>query len=324
MAYCNKISRRDALKAGAASAAALTLKGPDSHTAISCNGHTMTIIDSHHHFLETSEEELSAEMKKAPPLERPYLPGYFKKEIDTVGIDYTVLVQAFQQSSEGNRRLFYLARKADYVAGVVAWGDLMNPDELERQIEGFEKEPKFAGIRHLVPLERDDGWIARDAVIESLRILAERNIPYDMIIRPRHYPSVIKVLNAVPELDMVIDHIGQPDIVHGDPTIWNEFMVEIARGPNVYCKLSGMVFEADVKNWKIDDLQPYADHVIERFGFNRLMYGSDWPVCLKVTTYQCWWVTINNMLSGIGLKNYARVFRGNAASFYKLKIPRAN
>ncbi len=324
MACSKKISRRELLKAGAASAAALTLNTPGSHAAVTYKERTMTIIDSHHHFWKMREDRLSAEIKEAPPLERPYLPGYFKNELATVGTDYTVLVQAFPQTSEGNRWLFDIAEKADYVAGVVAWGDMMNPAELERQLEGLVKEPKFAGIRHRVESEPDDEWIARDAVIESLRILAERHISYDMLVFPRQLPSVIKVLNAVPDLDMVIDHIGKPDIAHGGSPIWNELMVEIALRPNVYCKLSGMVSEADVKNWKIDDLQPYADLIIEWFGFNRLMYGSDWPVCLGAATYQRVWKSFNRMLSGIGPENYARVFGGNTESFYKLKIPRAN
>ena len=321
MTYCNKLSRREMLKAGAVSAAALSLHTPNAPAENRDNGQTIPVIDSHHHFWPVREDKLSAGMKQSPPQERPYLPDYFRRELDAVGVDYTVLVQV-THTLEGNDWYFDFAKNTDYVAGVVAWGDLMNPDGLEKQLAGLEKEPKFAGIRHIVERE-PDGWIAQAPVIESLRILAARHIPYDMLVYPRQLPAVIKVLDAVPDLDMVINHIAKPDIANGGSPIWNELIPEIASRPNVYCKLSGLVSEADKENWTVDDLRPYADLVIEWFGLDRLMFGSNWPVCLRGATYVRVWNAANTLLSGIDADEHAGVFGGNAAAFYKLKIPAA-
>ena len=280
----------------------------------------MVIVDSHQHFWNPAQLDLPAPPPGFEPLDRAFLPGDLEPELHRAGVDVTVLVQGYPQTKACNRWLFQRAEESSFVAGVVAWVDLECPDSLVRNLEELEAQPKFVGIRHIVQGEPALDWIVQDTVLASLGELARRNIPYDMVVKPQHLPSVLKVLEKIPELAVVINHIAKPDIAHGGSPHWADHLAEIARWPQVYCKLSGLATEADWKCWRPSDLKPYVESVFEWFGFDRVMYGSDWPVCLLAASYQRTWDALNDLLADVGEENYGKVFGKNASRFYRLNL----
>ena len=279
------------------------------------------VIDSHQHFWDSSEMGWPISMPpESAVLLKSYKPNDLYKELTSFGVDYTVYVQCPPQNTGANRWMFDHANSNDFVAGVVAWGDLQNPDDMKRTLDELELEPKFVGIRHIVEDEPNVDWIIQPKVLESLRELARRKIPYDMLVKPPHLKNVLKVIDKVSELKMVIDHIAKPEIAKGKTSPWQEDMAKIAQYPNVYCKLSGMNTEADWKSWKPADIAPYVHKVIDMFGYDRVMYGSDWPVCRLAGEYEDVWSTINQVLSNISDGQRQRVLGANAIRFYNLKI----
>jgi len=297
----------------------------------------MVVVDSHQHFWNPAELPLGLPSPAAEiaVFTRAYLPADLQPEIESVGVDYTVIVQAPPQDDTCNRWMFSRANETPFVAGVVAWADLMDPAAIGSALDELQKEPKFAGIRHIVENEPGVDWILQRPVIESLGELARRGVTYDMVAKPSHLANVLKVMEAVPNLRMVVDHIAKPNIAAGGFRLrgrrspatadegasgWSEHLAAIAEYPQVYCKLSGMITEADWANWKPSDLAPYVHRVIGLFGWERVMFGSDWPVCLLAGTYRRVWDAINEILAGIDESQRARVFGANAVKFYGLKL----
>ena len=279
-----------------------------------------TVVDSHQHFWDRAVLHVPPPSAGEEVLTGPFLPADLRPELVKAGVNRTVLVQGFPQTQEGNRWLFVQANATDYIAGVVAWMDLQGPSHAGATLDQLRKEPKFVGIRHIVEEEPDVDWIVRPPVLESLRELARRNVRFDMLARPRHLSNVLKVLDRVPDLRMVVDHIAKPEIARGGTPGWKEHMTAIAQRPRVYCKLSGMITEANRRQWKPADLKPYVQHVTAAFGWDRVMYGSDWPVCLLAGSYQQVWQAIHEALGNITSAQRDQVFGANAVRFYGLKI----
>jgi L-fuconolactonase len=219
--------------------------------------------------------------------------------------------------------MFSLGRETGFVAGIVAWADLQSPEKLSHSLDKLEKEPKFVGIRHILEDEPDVNWIVGEEVLESLRELARRKIPYDMLARPPHLKNVLRVIEQIPELPVVIDHIAKPSIAEGSDPLWQEHIAAIADHSGVYCKLSGLVTEASWDRWSTEGLRPFANHALEFFGTDRVMYGSDWPVCLLAAdSYQQVWNTANELLKDLSQEDQDRVLGGNAIEFYNLGTQR--
>lgn len=280
------------------------------------------IIDSHHHFWDPAKLKLPAPPPEAALLAHAYLPAHLRPQLQAVGVNSTVLVQAYPQTHQCNRWLFDQANSSDFVLGVVAWADLLDPTALPDALDALIKEPKFVGLRHIVEDEPDLNWILQPPVLQSLKILADRGIPFDMLVKPPHLKNVLKILDKLPNLRMVIDHIAKPNIANGGSDGWDENITAIARNKNVYCKLSGMITEADWKNWKPSDLTPYVQHVISVFGWDRVMFGSDWPVCLLAGQYQQVFDALNEAFGKITQAQRDMVFADNAIRFYGLKTSR--
>ena len=281
----------------------------------------MISVDSHQHFWDPAQLSMPEFPSEAQMLRRAFLPDELAKEMASSGVDYSVCVQAYPQSDDGNRWLFDRANDCSYVAGVVAWLDLTKPSQVNSAIDLLKREPKFVGIRHIVEDEPDLNWIVRENVLDSLKELARRGVPYDMLVRPVHLKNALRVLDEVTDLHVVIDHIAKPEIAAGGSRGWAEDMAAIAQHPGVRCKLSGMTTEANRRTWCVSDISPYVETVIGQFGFERVMFGSDWPVCLLAGGYGRAWDAINDMLSGITSEEREMVFGRTAALFYRLKIP---
>jgi L-fuconolactonase len=283
------------------------------------SGAETMVIDSHQHFWDRVALRLPPPPPEASVLSPAFLPAELQREIRKVGVNRTVLVQGYPQNPEANRWYFGQANATEYICGVVAWMDLQDPARASLTLEELIKEPKFVGIRHIVEDEPDINWILRGPVLESLAVLARRHVPFDMLVKPKHLENVLKVLDRVPDLPMVIDHIAKPNIAGGGSPGWAEHLAGIAQYPRVYCKLSGMVTEADLHKWKASDLTPYVTHVIKVFGWERVMFGSDWPVCLLAASYQQVWQAIHEALGQIDGDQRNKIFGANAIRFYRLK-----
>ena len=274
-------------------------------------------IDSHQHYWKVNRGDYHWMTPSVPVLCRDYLPSDLRPLLQQHGIDRTILVQAAQTADETDF-LLDLAAREPTVAGVVGWLDLDSPG-FPQEFENRRKHPSFVGIRPMLQDIADDRWILRPQVMASLRILAEADFPFDFCIYPRHLPSVIQVLEAVPGLRATIDHLSKPEIRAHNLHPWKSLIAEVARHRNVFCKLSGMITEADHERWSVPDLQPYVDHAMECFGPDRVMFGSDWPVCLKAGSYHQVIHALRELLSPAWIEAAEqKIFGLNALRFYKL------
>jgi len=275
------------------------------------------VVDAHQHFWDPGR--YSYPWMDAPglePLRRSYLPEDLEPILHEAGVNQTVLVQA-QSSLNETRWFLELAEANDFIAGVVGWVDLTARD-LGAVLDELIKHPKFKGVRHQAENEPSDAWLNRDDVLRGFKELARRGLTYDLLVKPKHLKYVPVVAERVPELRMVVDHIAKPFIAARQFEPWAADIAAAACIPGVYCKLSGMITEAELRYWKPADLKPYIDHVIEHFGLERVMFGSDWPVCTLAGSYQQVFDALSENLKGISRAERARVFGGNARTFYRL------
>jgi L-fuconolactonase len=277
-------------------------------------------IDAHQHFWQFSQP-FNYDWLKAPqhaPICRDYLPGDLKPHLDNTGVDRSVLVQT-QHNLEENRWALKLAQENDFIAGVVGWVDLAS-EQCEEQLLEFKDEPKFVGIRHITQDEPRDDFIIRPEVIRGLKVLEKQNVPFDLLFYVKHLRHVTALAKELPELPMVIDHLAKPRIKDHATGDWIDNFRAAAKYPNIWCKLSGMVTEADWTSWKPEDLKPYVEAALESFGPNRLMYGSDWPVCELAASYEEVHAALVEVLGPISDSERDAIFGGTAAKFYQLQL----
>ena len=277
-------------------------------------------IDAHQHFWQLSRP-FQYGWLDAPPLariKRDYLPEHLDPLIRAEGINHTVFVQT-QHDVEENRWVLDLAARHPFVAGVVGWVDLAS-DDCERQVLEFRADPKFVGVRHVVQDEPDDDFLVREPILRGLRVLERHGVPFDLLLYVKHLRHVPTLARALPDLPMVIDHLAKPRIKDHAVDDWLPAFRAAASFPNVLCKLSGMVTEADWGRWTVDDLRPYVQFALESFGPARLMFGSDWPVCELAATYGQARQALVEALGPISEAERSAIFGGTAARFYGLRI----
>jgi len=278
------------------------------------------IVDAHHHFWRVDRGDyhwMSPGM--GLPLYRDYLPRDLAPLLRRAGVDKTIVVQAARTEDE-TAFLLALAEEADFVAGVVGWLDMEDP-AFAKKLDALIANPKFVGLRPMLQDLADDAYILRPSVISSLHVIAERGIAFDVLTYPRHLRNVAKALESVPDLRAVIDHISKPSISSGAVDGWSSDLQRVADFPNVFCKLSGMITEADHDKWQPRDLKPYVDHAMLSFGVDRLMFGSDWPVCLLAGSYAEALNALRTVLDPqLSKDQQAAVYGLNAVRFYQLSI----
>jgi L-fuconolactonase len=270
------------------------------------------IVDSHQHFWQVGRFDYPWMRSEVEVLYRDYLPEELEPVLRANSVESTVLVQASNSLAE-SRWLLELADKHPFIAGVVGWVDLAHP-EVDRQLDELVSD-KFKGVRHLVESEPDDEWLLRPAVINGLRRLAARNLTYDLLIHPRHLGYAERLVKEVPSLNFVIDHMAKPAIAKGEFESWAKQLEPFKDLQNVYCKMSGLVTEANWSSWTTGDLRPYVDHALSVFGTDRLMFGSDHPVCLLAGSYDRVLDAFQELI-----KESDKIFRDNAAKFYSLRL----
>jgi L-fuconolactonase len=274
------------------------------------------IIDAHHHFWNYSPQEygwISDEMKV---LRRDFGPDDLRREAAAAGVDGVVSVQA-RQTVEETRWLLELAGANDFIRGVVGWVPLVSP-EVARDLERFASHPKLKGVRHVLQDEPDDDYALRDDFNRGIGELKRFNLRYDILIYERQLPQAIRLVDRHPEQVFVLDHVAKPRIKAGAISPWRENIKELARRGNVFCKVSGMATEADWQQWTPAQLRPYFDAALEAFGPRRLMFGSDWPVCLLACDYARWVTTVRDFAAELSDAERARLFGGTATEAYGL------
>jgi L-fuconolactonase len=255
-------------------------------------------------------------MDPTMPIAKDFLPGHLEPLLDRNSIDRTVLVQAADDEAE-NEFFFNLAEKHAFIAGVVIWLN-MDDDQFEERLVHYRHHPKFAGIRPMIESIPDDRWMLKPRVKKAFAVLEANDICFDFLTRPQHLPHALEILAEFPKLRAVIDHISKPCIKDGVLQPWSDLMEQVAAHRNVYCKLSGMITEADHKRWKPSDLTPYISHIVRIFGADRLMFGSDWPVCILAGAYDEVLNALKSNLNNLTDQQTDNIFGGTAARFYRI------
>ena len=276
----------------------------------------MIIIDSHQHFWIYEAEKhawLDDDMKV---IRRNFLPEDLKIVYEENNISGCVAVQADQTLAETDF-LLDLTEKNDFIKGVVGWVDLRasNIDEVLKQ---YSKFPKLKGFRHVVQVEADHNFMLRPDFVNGIAALEKYNFTYDILIFPHQLGAALELVRYFPNQKFVIDHIAKPYLKDGFYDGWATLMKAIGEHKNVYCKLSGMTTEADYNNWTPEQIKPYMQLVLEAFGANRILFGSDWPVCLVAGNYTKTKELVTNFIAKLSSEEQAAIMGGNAMQFYNL------
>ena len=273
-------------------------------------------IDAHHHLWRYTPAEYGWIDDDMARLRRDFLPPDLIAEMATAGIDGTIAVQA-RQTMEETHWLLDLADANDAIRGVVGWADIAG-EEFPGAMEAFDGRVKLKGLRHVIQGEKDEHFILREDFNSGIRTLLGSGLVYEILIYERHLADTICFVDQHPEQPFVLDHIAKPLISGGVMEPWATRMRELGQRENVWCKVSGMVTEADWKAWSLDSLKPYLDAVVEAFGPRRLMAGSDWPVCLVASGYARWFEVLRQYFAGFSEAERAAVFGGTAVEVYGL------
>lgn len=278
----------------------------------------MMKIDAHQHFWRYDAAQYPW-IPAGSPLHRDWLPADLAKLQAPLGFDGSVAVQA-RQGIEESDWLLGLADADPRVKAVIGWVDLRSPD-VAKDLERLARHPRFAGVRHVVQDEPDDDFMIRPDFLRGISLLRQFGLTYDILIYPRQLPAALRLVAQFPEQPFVLDHIAKPGIKDGAMSPWREQIRELARSENVLCKVSGMVTEADHRAWKASDFRPYLDVVFEAFGPSRLMWGSDWPVCLFAAGYEQCLELVSDYAGTLSAADRAGLFGGNCARFYGIGQP---
>ena len=273
------------------------------------------IVDAHQHYWNPNRGDYGWMPKDHPMLAKPYGPAELAASLAQYGIGQTVLVQAADSVHE-TEYMLGIADATDTVGGVVGWVDFERPGDLVH-LKRLAKHPKFKGVRPMIQDIEDVDWMLREDVQWGYRGLIELDLSFDALGFPRHLDNFHRLLTGYPEMRVVIDHCMKPQIRDQAFEDWAAGMARLARDTGAFVKFSGLVTEAN-DGWGIEDLRPYADHVIQSFGPDRVMWGSDWPVCQLQASYAQWRDVAGALTAGLSEAERARIFGGTATEFYRL------
>ena len=274
------------------------------------------IIDTHQHFWKYNPEEygwIGAEMKA---LRRDFLPEDLEETIGPAGVQGVISVQARQTTGE-TEWLLSLAEEHRFIRGVTGWVPLMDP-AVAGMLEKYAANPYLKGIRHVLQDEPDPEYMLRKDFNEGVRLLKHFGLLYEILIFERHLPQTLRFVDRHPEQLFVLDHIAKPRIRDHVLSPWKENLRELARRDHVICKISGLVTEADIFHWTEEQLHPYLETVLEIFGPGRVMFGSDWPVCLAACRYEQWLGIVKKSIASLSQDEQALILAENAKNIYRL------
>jgi L-fuconolactonase len=274
----------------------------------------MLRIDTHQHYWKLSEVEYPWLIPDYGAIYDTFTPEQLAPQLKAAGVDKTVVVQS-ANSYEDTASMLVKADYNDWIGAVVGWVNLLDPEETNKRLEMYSKDPRFVGIRHLIHEEPDGDWVIQKVVIESLKVLAGHGMTFDVVaVFPNHLKHIPALAERVPELKMVIDHLAKPPIGQTESP-WFDQMKAAAQAPNVYAKLSG---QFDNPDWTVEDVRPYVDFAFEQFGADRIMFGSDWPVCVLGGSYGSVWANTQTLIAGLSAAERDAVLGGNAVKFYNI------
>jgi len=275
------------------------------------------IIDSHQHFWNYEPEKHSWIDDEMSVIRRDFLSDDLKKIFTDNGVDACVAVQADQTTNETDF-LISIAENNNFVKGVVGWVDFRS-ESIEQDLLKYKKYDVVKGFRHVVQGEQDHNFMLRPEFLRGIELLGKYDLCYDILIFPHQLGAALELVKKFPNQKFVIDHIAKPYIKDGFFEGWAVMMREIAKHQNVYCKISGMITEAGYKTWTTEQVHPYMKLVLESFGAGRVMYGSDWPVCLVAGNYSMVKALVTDFISDLSQEQQNAIMGGNAAKFYNLK-----
>ena len=276
-------------------------------------------IDAHQHFWLYNTIDYGWINDRMKVLKRNFLPGDLHPELTKTGISGSVVVQA-RQTVEETRWLLNLANEYDFIKGVVGWVDLRSEDKLKSHLDEFCESKKFVGVRHVLHDEPDDDFMLRDDFLKGLSLLKDYNLNYDLLLFPKHLPIAKTLVSMFPLQKFVLDHMAKPLIKERVFSPWKEDIKRLADNPNVWCKLSGIVTEADWETQGPEDFNPYLDVVFDAFGPDRLMIGSDWPVCLLAGEYKDVISIVKEYISEMTDDIRDKILGLNCVEYYGLEV----
>lgn len=277
------------------------------------------IVDAHHHVWDPATADYPWLTDELAAIRRRFTPDDLAPELAATGVDATVLVQT-RASREETTEFLALAAATPFIRGVVGWVDLTDPGVAE-VIEALRASPggnRLVGIRHQVHDEPDPDWLVRDDVVRGIAAVGAAGLTYDLLVRARELPAALELARRLPAVRFVIDHLAKPPIATGPPEPWRGRIAAFAELQHVSCKVSGLVTEAAWSTWTAADLQPYVDHAIDVFGPDRLIFGSDWPVCLLAASYEVVVEAALTTLGALDVLEQAAVMGTNATRVYGL------
>ncbi|MFL6126632.1 amidohydrolase family protein [Actinophytocola sp.] len=273
------------------------------------------MVDAHHHLWDPGRRTYDW-LAGLDRIQRPYTEADLRAVSPAA---QTVLVQTVP-SVEETVEFLGVAASSPLVAGVVGWVDLTAPDVADRlaELRAAPGGDALVGIRHQAQDEPDPRWLLRPEVVRGIAAVAAAGLTYDVLVKPAQHAATIELADAVPGVRLVLDHAGKPAVATGGYEPWARFLTSLATRPNVFCKLSGLVTEADWATWTVDELRPYAEHVLASFGPDRVLFGSDWPVCELAATYDEVYAAAREFTSALSTSEQAEVFAGTATRAYPL------
>lgn len=273
-------------------------------------------IDAHHHLWCYNAAHFPWMGEGMEILRRNYLTGDLEEVAHSVGVSGTMVVQA-RQTTEETEWLSDVASRSTLIQGVVGWAPLIDPN-LAPLLERLATLPKVKGIRHILHDEADPLYMLREDFQRGLSLLKDHDLRYDLLIFESHLPQAIALVDRHPHQIFIVDHVAKPRIRERRLSPWRENLKELSRRENVYCKLSGMVTEADWNFWSEDDLKPYLETVFQAFTPQRTMFGSDWPVITLAATYEQWLTIVRNSIESMSHSEQERILAGTAVEAYGL------
>jgi len=274
------------------------------------------VIDAHQHFWQYDPVRDAWIDESMQVIRRDFYPEDLAPVLAENGVHGCIAVQA-DQSADETAFLLALADQHDFIKGVVGWADLRAAN-ISEQLEQYAVHPKLKGFRHIVQGEPDNRFILGEHFCRGIKALQQHGFTYDILVYPKQLPAVEEFVQQFPEQALIIDHLAKPGIKAGELDAWAAHMRRIAKSPNVYCKLSGMVTEADWQQWEPAHFRPFMEVALEAFGANRLVYGSDWPVCLVAAKYREVKELVTDFISTLSTSEQEQIMGGNARSFYHL------
>jgi L-fuconolactonase len=278
------------------------------------------VIDTHLHLWDTSNLSYPW-LTDVPKLNRSFLLEEYNNACGELEVEKMIFMQCEcdpVQYTEEVKWVSALAQTEPRLQGIVSWAPLEKGEGARAELEALKENSLVKGIRRIIQFEPDPEFCLNEGFINGVNMLADYDLPFDICISHIHNKSVLKFMNMCPHVDMILDHIGKPDIKNHILDPWRDEMREMAKFPNVYCKLSSLATEADHDNWTIDDLRPYVDHLIDCFGIDRMIYASDWPVSTLAADLQSCISTMLELLKDCTRDDLLKVFNLNAIKFYKV------